>query len=107
MYNGQETQQGYSANSMMFFILGAAVGATVMLLCAPASGSEVRSRIAERATDFKDKAGEWTGQAADKAAEWKDKAMTAAHDTLDRAAETFTNTDGAFATGQTKESARV
>ncbi len=107
MYNGQEIQQGSIASSLMTFLCGAAVGAAVMLLYAPASGSETRSRIAEKAADLKDSAMEWTGQAADKVAEWKDKAMDTAHNTLDRAAETFKGIDGDSAVGQSKQGAKV
>ncbi len=85
----QETPPTSSGNPMMLFCLGAAVGATVMLLCAPASGREVRSQIAEKATQLKDKAGELKGQAVDKAVEWKDRARLTTHDTLTRAAEAF------------------
>lgn len=84
-----ESQPRSSANSMALFCLGAAVGATVMLLCAPASGREVRSQIADKATHLKDKVGEFAGQAADKASEWKEKARHSTHDTLARAAEAF------------------
>ena len=85
----QEMPHNSAGNSLMLFCLGAAVGATVMLLCAPASGREVRSQIAEKATQFKDKAVDLTEQAVDKAVEWKDKAKLTTHDTLTRAAEAF------------------
>jgi len=107
MYEGYETNQGSAAKSLMVFICGAAIGASAMLLYAPASGSETRARIADKATELKDRAGEWTGQAVDKAAEWKEKALTTAADTLDRASESFKNSDGASSIGQTKQTARV
>ncbi len=107
MYNDSEIQQRTAANSMLTFLLGAAVGASVMLLCSPASGKEVRSTIAEKATEIKDRAGEWTGHAVDKAAEWKDKAMETAHDTLERAADSFNRTDGKHPADRSKEFAKA
>jgi len=95
MNNGYEVHQTSTANSLMLLCLGAAVGATVMLLCAPASGSEVRARIAGKASEIKDKAGEWTEQVAEKAGEWKQKTMAAAGDTLERAADNLRKSDGA------------
>ena len=44
--------------SLMTFILGAAVGATVAILYAPQPGTETRAQIAEKAGQLKDKAGE-------------------------------------------------
>lgn len=78
---------GSGQSAMLMFAVGAAVGAALMLLYAPASGSETRSKLAQKATDLKEKAGEWGGQVADKATEWKDKAVAATHETMDKAAD--------------------
>ena|SRR5690349_7775215 len=84
-----EIRQAGTANSMMLFCLGAAVGATAMLLCAPASGRTTRAHIADGATSLKHKAEDLKAQAADKAVVWKTNAMSATRDALTRAADAF------------------
>ena len=50
--------EGPIATSLMTFLLGVAVGATVAILFAPQAGAETRAQIAEKAGQIKDKAGE-------------------------------------------------
>ena len=60
--------------SLITFLLGVAVGATVAVLYAPASGEETRKQLADKAGEIKDKAGELKEQVAQRATEWKDRA---------------------------------
>lgn len=55
--------------SLVFFMLGAAVGATVALLYAPQDGESTRKYIGDRAVEAKDKAADITMKTADKAKE--------------------------------------
>jgi gas vesicle protein len=50
---------------VLAFVLGAAVGAAVALLTAPAAGEETRRKIAARARDGADRAREVAGQGRD------------------------------------------
>ena len=47
-----------SSSVLLAFILGAAAGAAIALLFAPAPGSETRRKIAEKAREGRDKAEE-------------------------------------------------
>ena len=51
-------ENGSIGTSLITFLLGVAVGATVAILYAPAAGTETRAQIAEKAGQLKDKAGE-------------------------------------------------
>ena len=55
--------------SLVFFMLGAAVGATVALLYAPQDGESTRKYIGDRAEQAKDKAADITSKTADRAKE--------------------------------------
>ncbi len=90
--NGDSETNGAVGRSMMFFVLGAAVGATCALLYAPASGEEIRGQIAEKAHQFKDKAVELKDKAVEKAETWKTKAAEVTADTMDRTAQTIRKT---------------
>lgn len=61
--------------SLITFLLGVAVGATVAILYAPASGTETRAQIADKAGQLKDKATELKSQVAEKAAGLKERAV--------------------------------
>lgn len=104
MNNNKPTHPELPVNSVLLFLLGAAVGATAMLLYSPMSGSEVRAQIADKAIDVKDMASEWTEQASDKATEWKDKAISTAHNTIDKAAEAFKAVDAKLVDGHVRAS---
>ena len=47
---------GSYGSSLVIFLLGAAVGATVAILYAPMTGAETRAQIADKAGTLKDKA---------------------------------------------------
>lgn len=71
-----EEEHGSSlGSSLIVFLLGVAVGATVAILYAPAAGEETRANIADKAGQLKDRAGELTTTVKDKALELKDKAV--------------------------------
>ncbi len=58
-----------TANSLVFFLIGAAVGAGVALLYAPNDGSQTRKLIGEKAIEAKDKAAEVTENVSNTAKE--------------------------------------
>ena|SRR2546423_14957569 len=84
MYEMEESHGSRMGHPLILFMFGAVVGATVAILMAPASGTETRAQIAEKAGQLKDKAGEFKDQMMTKATEWKEKAVSTAQDTLDR-----------------------
>ncbi len=53
-----------TASNLVFFLVGAAVGAGVALLYAPQDGATTRKKIGEKATEVKEKATEITSGAA-------------------------------------------
>ena len=59
--------------SLVVFLLGVAVGATVAILYAPSAGSETRAHIAETAGRVKERAAEISHQVAEKASELREK----------------------------------
>jgi gas vesicle protein len=101
---------GSYGSSLVIFLLGAAVGATVAILYAPMSGMETRANIATKAEDLKHKATDLKDQVVEKASHWKDaaaeKLSALAH--KDNAGEAANaGLDGASQVGQpTAESAR-
>lgn len=58
-----------AGSNLVFFLLGAAVGAAVALLYAPQEGQATRRIISERAGEVKDKASEVSHQVAQTARE--------------------------------------
>lgn len=58
-----------SAESILAFLLGAAVGATLGILFAPAAGRETRKKLLELAQDLQDKAEDVAIQAKEKVKE--------------------------------------
>ncbi len=69
----------------VWFLAGAAIGATVALLFAPASGRETRRRIARKASEGREYVEDIAGDLADKGREYYDKGRKLA----DEAAEMF------------------
>ncbi len=65
--------------SLVVFLLGVAVGATVAILYAPSAGSETRAQIAETAGRVKERAAEISHQVAEKAGEIKEKVAARVH----------------------------
>lgn len=58
-----------AGTNLVFFLIGAAVGASVALLYAPQDGVSARKYLGDKAGDVKDKAAEITTQTTDKAKE--------------------------------------
>lgn len=88
--------------NLVFFLLGAATGAAVALLYAPQEGEATRRLINEKASEYKDKAGDLTtnvsqqakdkwGNVADtvtsKAQELLNRGQSQANDLIDQAAD--------------------
>ena len=79
------TQAGYGPH-VVAFLVGAAIGATVATIYAPASGADTRAQIAHKGNQAKDKAGQYLDDAVGFATGIKDKAVSVAHNTLDTVA---------------------
>ena len=69
----------------VWFLAGAAIGATVALLFAPASGKDTRRRIARRAAEGRDYVEDLAEEIGDKGREYYEKGRRLA----DEAAEMF------------------
>jgi gas vesicle protein len=82
-----DENNGSIGTSLVTFLLGVAVGATVAILYAPASGEETRKQISDKASELKDKAGEIKEQVAQRATEWKDRAAHMINRAEERGAE--------------------
>jgi gas vesicle protein len=79
-------QQGIGAGGVLFaFAAGAAVGAAVALLFAPAKGDETREFLGQRAREGRDRAAEAAKQGRDIVNRGRDTLTTA----FDRAREQF------------------
>jgi len=79
-------EQGIGAGGvLMAFAVGAAVGAAVALLFAPATGEETREYLGERAREGKDRAAEAARQGRDMVNRSRETLTTA----FDRAREQF------------------
>jgi len=79
-------QQGIGAGGVLFaFAAGAAVGAAVALLFAPARGEETREYLSQRAKEGRDRASEAAKQGRDMVNRGRDTLTTA----FDRAREQF------------------
>jgi gas vesicle protein len=79
-------QQGIGAGGVLFaFAAGAAVGAAVALLFAPATGEDTRDFLSQRAKEGRDKAAEAAKQGRDMVNRSRETLTTA----FDRAREQF------------------
>jgi gas vesicle protein len=79
-------QQGIGAGGVLFaFAAGAALGAAVALLFAPAKGEETRDYLSQRAREGRDRAAEAARQGRDIVNRGRDTLTTA----FDRAREQF------------------
>ena len=79
-------QQGIGAGGVLFaFVAGAAVGAAVALLFAPATGEETRDFLSQRAKDGRDRAAEAARQGREMVNRQRENLTTA----FDRAREQF------------------
>ena len=77
-----------AASNLVFFLIGAAVGASVALLYAPQEGEETRRFLGDRASDARDKATELAGTARDKATDLAGTARGKASELTGRATDT-------------------
>ena len=73
--------------SLVVFLLGVAVGATVAILYAPQPGTETRAQLADKAGQLKDKAVELKGHAVEKAGEIKTQLSQKASELRDKASD--------------------
>lgn len=92
-------QQGNSGSVFMAFVMGAAAGAAVALLYAPAAGEETRRKLAEKARegreraerlgregrDFVNRQREAVGATVDEAVERSREALDRGREAFDRA----------------------
>ena len=69
-------KQADSGNALLMFLLGAATGATCALLFAPASGSETRRYLGERAREAREGATTAAAKARDVVQQGKQAAVT-------------------------------
>jgi gas vesicle protein len=65
-----------SGNALLMFLLGAATGATCALLFAPASGSETRRYLGERARDARTRGSDAAAKAREALQQGKQAAIT-------------------------------
>ena len=87
MSRDQDTQAGII---MMAFVMGAITGAATALLMAPASGTETRRTLNERAREGRERAGDAARQGADFVRRQKDQLSTA----VDRGREAYQRAPG-------------
>lgn len=73
-----------TASNLVFFLIGAAVGAGVALLYAPQDGATTRKQIGDKAAEVKDKAAEITSTAASTARSKVSAAGDKLQDLIDR-----------------------
>ncbi|HEV2472916.1 MAG TPA: YtxH domain-containing protein [Chthonomonadales bacterium] len=84
--------------NLVFFLLGASVGAALALLYAPQEGEATRKLLADKAGEYKDKAGEVTGAmaqtakskigaATDKVNDMLNRTQQAARDSMETASD--------------------
>jgi gas vesicle protein len=76
---------GHAGVIMMAFVMGAIAGAATALLVAPASGSETRLALNERAREGRDKAGSAARQGAEFIKKQREQIATA----IDRGREAY------------------
>lgn len=89
MFSNDDDRSLISGTNVLCFFLGAAVGAAVAILYAPAAGSETREQIATKASEIKDKAVEMKDQAVEKAGQWKEVAASKIQEMTGRASDTL------------------
>lgn len=72
------------STNLVFFLLGAGVGAAVALLYAPQEGEATRRLITDKASEYKDRASELTSTVATQARDHVDRISTKAQELLNR-----------------------
>jgi gas vesicle protein len=91
-YDRFESENGSGGTFVMGLLAGTVLGASLGMLFAPKSGSELRSQIANRAGDIKNSASEGYKKASDAATEGYKRASDAVADTYNRAADMASDT---------------
>lgn len=66
---------GSVTTNLLAFLLGVAVGATVAILYAPASGAETRAQLAEKANQVREKASHLGEQVAERAGHLREQVV--------------------------------
>jgi gas vesicle protein len=89
MFSNDDDRSLINGTNVLCFFLGAAVGAAVAILYAPAAGTETREQIATKAGEIKDKAVDLKDQAMEKAGQWKEVAATKIQEMTGRASDTM------------------
>jgi len=69
-------KQSDSGNALLMFLLGAFTGATCALLFAPATGSDTRRYLGDRARDARNRASDAAGRAREAVQQGKQAAVT-------------------------------
>ena len=72
-----------SGDKVVWFLAGAAIGAAIALLYAPASGEETRAKLLEKANDGRDLFGDRGRELMDRGRELYSKGKTMADDAAD------------------------
>jgi gas vesicle protein len=76
--SSHENEEGSYASTLLVFLLGVAVGATVAILYAPMTGQETRTQIADKAGKLRDRATEIKDQVVEKASQLRERFQGAA-----------------------------
>lgn len=89
-------QNGNSGSVFMAFLLGAAAGAAVALLYAPASGEETRRKLAEKAREGRDRADELAREGREFLNRQRETVTTAVDDAVSTGRDAFERGREAF-----------
>ncbi|ODS55456.1 MAG: hypothetical protein ABS36_09850 [Acidobacteria bacterium SCN 69-37] len=89
-------QQGNSGSVFMAFVIGAAAGAAVALLYAPAAGEETRRKLADRAREGRDRADDLRREGRDFVNRQRENVTAVVDEAVDRGREAFERGREAF-----------
>lgn len=87
---------GNSGSVFMAFVLGAAAGAAVALLYAPAAGDETRRKLAEKAREGRERADQLRREGRDFVNRQRENVTAAVDDAVERGREAFDRGREAF-----------
>jgi gas vesicle protein len=82
-----ENQSGGSGDKLVYFLIGAGIGAVTALLFAPKSGSELRSEIADATRKGLDKARDTSREIGERASDYYQTGVERASDLTSRGKE--------------------
>jgi gas vesicle protein len=80
---------GNSGSVFMAFVIGAAAGAAVALLYAPASGEETRRKLADKAREGRDRADDLSREGREFVNRQREHVTAAVDDVVERGREAF------------------